>query len=157
MQRNRAFTFLEIVLAIFILMLLLSLAVPSLHGVVADKRLRITLDNFNDLVRQAQERSVTEQRAYLIVWGDKKVSLRPEALRKDEEQQAAVEYNLSGDDGLALSLPTALMKKPPGEWIFWPSGTCEPATVKFQGAAGTWTANYAALTCRAQLTNYAAH
>ena len=157
MRNSRAFTLIEIVIAVFILALLLLLAVPSLTGVIANKRLKHSLDDFNALVRQAQERSVTEQRAYLIVWGDKKVSLRPEALRKDEEQQAAVEYNLSGDDGLALSLPTALMKKPPGEWIFWPSGTCEPATVKFQGAAGTWTANYAALTCRAQLTNYAAH
>jgi type II secretory pathway pseudopilin PulG len=154
-QRHRAFTFLEIVLAIFILMLLLSLAVPSLHGVVADKRLRTTLDNFNDLVRQAQERSVTEQRAYLIVWGDKKVTLRPELLGKNDEQQATAECKLNGDDVLALSLPAALMKKPLGEWIFWPSGTCEPATVKFRGAAGTWTAYYAALTCRAQLTNYA--
>jgi Tfp pilus assembly protein FimT len=156
MQRYQSFTFLEIVLAIFILMLLLSLAVPSLHGVVADKRLRGSLDSFNDLVRQAQERSVTEQRAYLIVWGDKKVTLRPEALSKDDEQQATVKYKLNGDDVLALSLPAALIKKTPSEWIFWPSGTCEPATVKFQGAAGTWTANYAALTCRAQLTNYAA-
>ena len=156
MQRQRAFTFLEIVLAIFILMLLLSLAVPSLHGIVTDKRLRTSLDSFNNLVRQAQERSMTEQRAYLIVWGDKKVTLRPETFRKDEEQKALVQYNLNGEDVLALSLPAALMKKPPGEWIFWPSGTCEPATVKFKGASGTWTANYPALTCRAQLTDYAA-
>jgi type II secretory pathway pseudopilin PulG len=156
MQRHRAFTFLEIVLAIFILMLLLSLAVPSLHGVVTDKRLRTSLDSFNNLVRQAQERSVTEQRAYLIVWGEKKVMLRPETYRTTDEQKTLVEYNLSGEDVLALSLPAALIKKPPSEWIFWPSGTCELATVKFKGAAGTWTANYGALTCRAQLMNYAA-
>jgi type II secretory pathway pseudopilin PulG len=156
MHRQRAFTFLEIVLAIFILMLLLSLAVPSLQGVVADKRLHASLDRFNDLVRQAQERSVTEQRAYLIVWGEKKVTLRPETPTKDEEQKPTAEYKLNGSDVLALSLPAALLKKPSGEWIFWPSGTCEPATVKFQGGFGTWTANYAALTCRAQLTNYAA-
>ena len=155
MHEQRGFTFLEIVLAIFILMLLLSLAVPSLQGVVADKRLRASLDRFNDLVRQAQERSVTEQRAYLIVCGEKKVTLRPETPSKREEQNPKREYKLSGSDALTLSLPAALVKKPAGEWIFWPSGTCEPATIKFRGAAGTWTADYAALTCRAQLTNYA--
>ena len=155
MHEQRGFTFLEIVLAIFILMLLLSLAVPSLQGVVADKRLRASLDRFNDLVRQAQERSVTEQRAYLIVCGEKKVTLRPETPSKHEEQNPTREYKLSGSDALTLSLPAALAKKPAGEWIFWPSGTCEPATIKFRGAAGTWTADYAALTCRAQLTNYA--
>jgi type II secretory pathway pseudopilin PulG len=156
MQRRAAFTFLEIVLAIFILMLLLSLAVPSLHGVVADKRLQASLHSFNDLVRQAQERSVTEQRAYLIVWGDKKVTLRPEALMKDEEKKPTAEFKLNGADVLQLKFPAALLKKPPAEWIFWSSGTCEPATVNFKGAAGTWTANYPALTCRAELTNYAA-
>ena len=155
MHRQRGFTFLEIVLAIFILMLLLSLAVPSLQGVVADKRLRASLDRFNDLVRQVQEHSVTEQRGYLIVCGEKKITLRPETPSKNEEQNPTREYKLNGSDALTLSLPVALAKKPAGEWIFWPSGTCEPATIKFRGAAGTWTADYAALTCRAQLTNYA--
>jgi type II secretory pathway pseudopilin PulG len=156
MQRTRAFTFIEIVLAVFILMLLLSLAVPSLLGVVADKRLRRSVDSFNSLVRQAQERSVKEQRAYLIVWGDKKVVLRPEEMAKEEEEQVTAEYALTDEDVLQLSLPAALIKKPLKEWIFWPSGTCEPATVNFKGAAGSWTAKYSPLTCRPELTNYAA-
>ncbi|PYK93938.1 MAG: hypothetical protein DME36_07585, partial [Verrucomicrobia bacterium] len=75
----RAFTLIEIVITVFILMLVLLLAVPSLNGVLADKRLRRSLEGFNNLVRQAQERSVAERRAYLIVWRDKEVVLRPEA------------------------------------------------------------------------------
>jgi type II secretory pathway pseudopilin PulG len=156
MRRASAFTFIEIVLAVFILMLLLSLAVPSMQGVVADKRLRRSLNKFNDLVRQAQERSVKEQRAYLIVWGDKKVLLRPEELSKEDEAKPTAEYALTDEDVLGLGLPAALIKKPPGEWIFWPSGTCEAATVNFKGAAGSWTAKYSTLTCRPELTGYAA-
>src|SRR5438034_11706350 len=57
MRHCRAFTLVEIVLAVFILMLLVLLAVPSLNGVLADRRLRRSLDSFNNLVRQAQERS----------------------------------------------------------------------------------------------------
>ena len=49
-------------------MLLVLLAVPSLNGVLADRRLRRSLDSFNNLVRQAQERSVAERRSYLIAW-----------------------------------------------------------------------------------------
>ena len=152
----RGFTFIEIVLAIFILMLLLSLAVPSMLGVAADKRLRRSFDNFNALVRQAQERSVTEQRAYLIVWAKDKVVLRPEEFAKDEEEKITAENALGSGDVLQLALPAALTKKPAGEWIFWPTGTCEPASVTFKGAPGTWSADYPALTCRAQLKNYAA-
>ena len=156
MAVNRAFTLLEIVLAVFIMMLLLLLAVPSLNGVLADKRLRRSLDGFNALVLQAQERSVSEHRPYLVVWQEHAVALRPEAFAKDEDEKNTAELDLAKGEVLKLSLPAALTKNPPGEWIFWPSGNCEPAIVEFTGRDGTWTANYSALTARPEVTNYAA-
>src|SRR5207253_8443726 len=99
---SRGFTLIEIVIAVFILMLLLMLAVPSMNGVLADKRLRRSLDRFNDLVRQAQERSVAEHRAYLIVWRDKGVSLRPEAFAKGEEATTTADINLGRDETLKV-------------------------------------------------------
>src|SRR3989475_9260854 len=99
MRDWRAFTLVEIVLAVFILMLVLLLAVPSLNGVLADKRLRRSLEGFNNLVRQAQERSVAERRAYLIVWREKEVVLRPEAFAKDEQAKGLSEFVLSRGDG----------------------------------------------------------
>jgi hypothetical protein len=142
-------------LAIFILLLLLMLAVPSFTGVIANRRLKQSLDEFNDLVRQAQTRSVTERRPYLIVWSKNNVVVRPEAFAEDEEAKAKAEFRLSRGSTLRLSLPVALMEKYPAEWIFWPSGACEPATVRFQGAAGSWTANYSPLTGRPEITSYA--
>ena len=156
MHKFRAFTLIEIALSIFILLLLLLLAVPSLSGVVADRRLKQSLDNFNQLVRQAQERSVTERRAYLIVWGKNSVLLRPEVFAEGEEEKPTAVLGLSKGSWIRISLPAALLGKPPAEWIFWPSGTCEPATVQFRGPAGTWTANYSPLTVQPELTQYAA-
>jgi type II secretory pathway pseudopilin PulG len=155
-QRLRAFTLIEIALSIFILMLLLMLAVPSLSGVIANRRLKQSLDSFNQLVRQAQERSVTERRAYLIVWGKSSVLLRPELFTKDEEEKATSVYRLPKGSWLKVSLPAALTDNPPAEWIFWPSGTCEPARIQFKGPAGTWTADYSPLTAQPELTQYAA-
>lgn len=155
MQRLRGFTLVEIVLAVFILLLLLAVAVPSLTGVLADRQLKRSLDGFNNLVRHAQERSVAERRAYLIVWSKNKVVARPEALAQDEEVKATAEFALGRGELLKLSLPAAWTDKHPAEWIFWPSGTCEPATVQFKGRSGSWTANYAPLTARAQVTDYA--
>ena len=132
MQRFRAFTLIEIALSIFILMLLLLLAVPSLSGVIANRRLKQSLDSFNQLVRQAQERSVTERRAYLIVWGKSSVVLRPEVFTKDEEEKATSVLRLPKGSWIKISLPAALIGKPPAEWIFWPSGTCEPASSPIQ-------------------------
>jgi type II secretory pathway pseudopilin PulG len=155
-QRFRAFTLIEIALSIFILLLLLLLAVPSLSGVIANRRLKQSLDSFNQLVRQAQERSVTERRAYLIVWGKSSVALRPEVFTKDEEEKATSVLRLPKASWIKISLPAALTGKPPAEWIFWPSGTCEPAVVQFRGPAGTWTADYSPLTAQPELTQYAA-
>jgi type II secretory pathway pseudopilin PulG len=155
-QSNRAFTLIEVVLSIFIMILLLGLAVPSFLGVVADRKLRRSLDSFNDLVRQAEELSVKEQRAYLIVWAEKKVMLRPETFLRDEEVKATAELDLGAREALKLSLPAALVKDPPGEWIFWPSGTCEPAVVDFKGPSGSWQASYSPLTARPELVKYAA-
>jgi type II secretory pathway pseudopilin PulG len=155
-RRFRAFTLIEIALSIFILLLLLLLAVPSLSGVIANRRLKQSLDSFNQLVRQAQERSVTERRAYLIVWGKNSVLLRPEVFAKDEEAKPTAVLGISKGSWIKISFPAALTGKPPAEWIFWPSGTCEPTIVQFRGPAGTWTANYSPLTTQPELTQYAA-
>ena len=156
MQRFRAFTLVEIALAIFILMLLLMLAVPSMTGVAASRRLNQSLNGFNDLVRQAHERSVTERRPYLIVWRKTSVLLRPEVFAEDEEVKPAAEFRLNKGTLLSLSLPAALAEKHPAEWIFWPSGNCEPAIVQFKSPAGLWTANYSPLTAQPEVTQYAA-
>jgi type II secretory pathway pseudopilin PulG len=155
-QRFRAFTLIEIALSIFILMLLLMLAVPSLSGVIASRRLKQSLDGFNTLVRQAQQRSVMERRPYLIVWSKGHVLLRPEVFGEDEEVKPTAEFRLGKGSVLRLSLTAALAEKHPAEWIFWPSGNCEPAIVQFRGPAGLWTASYSALTAQPEVTQYAA-
>src|ERR1700730_10256337 len=103
MRRTGGFTLLEIMISVCILLLILAMAVPSLNGVVADKRLRRSLNDFNDLVRQAQQRSVAEHRAYLIVWGDRNVVLRPEAFTQDEQPVDVAELSLGRGDSLMLA------------------------------------------------------
>ncbi len=154
MQRSPAFTLIEISISVFILLLLLLVAVPSLSGVMADRRLRRSLDDVNRFVQEAQGRSVSEHRPYLIVWNKDNLLLRPEGFAKGEEEKAATIYKVRRGDVFQLSLPAALEKKPPAEWVFWPSGTCEPAVVTFKGMDGNWTAKYSPLTARAELTKY---
>ena len=54
-----------------------------------------------------------------------------------------------------LRLPVALEKDPLAQWIFWPSGTCEPANVRFKGPDGSWEVNYSPLTARPDIVRYA--
>jgi type II secretory pathway pseudopilin PulG len=155
MRRRSAFTLIEITISVFILLMLLLLAVPSVSGVLADRRLRRSLDGFNTLVQQAQERSVTEHRPYLIAWGKDNLVVRPEVLGKDEPPTFV--YRLQRGEAFQLILPAALVRDAPPEWMFWPSGNCEPATVSFKGVDGEWSASYSPLTARSELTKYGAH
>jgi Tfp pilus assembly protein FimT len=154
MRRSSAFTLIEIAISVAILPMMLLLAVPSLNGVLADRRLRRSLDEFNKFVQQAQEHSMTEHRPYVLAWGRDRVDLRPEAPEKDEAPIAV--YELARGEAIQLNLPAALLRDIPAEWIFWPSGNCEPATIAYKGANGAWTAKYSPLTARGEVTNYAA-
>lgn len=142
-------------MVVFILMLVLFLGVPSLKGVLADRRLRRSLDEMNRFVRLAQERAVHERRTYLISWEKDHLILRPEAAMKDEDPEPVATMQLKRGDAFVLQLPAALADDPPADWAFWPSGTCEPAVITYKGVDGSWTANYGALTARAEIARYA--
>jgi prepilin-type N-terminal cleavage/methylation domain-containing protein len=156
MRRRDGFTLIEIVIAVVILLVILLLAVPSLTGVLADRRLRRSLDDVNRLVLQAQERSISERRSYLIVWRDKQFALRPEGFLKGEDRKPLATLRWQKGDSFTLSFPAALEEEPLSEWIFWSSGNCEPAVVTYRGPNGAWKAKYSALTARPELVNYVA-
>jgi prepilin-type N-terminal cleavage/methylation domain-containing protein len=156
MRRNDGFTLVELAIAIFILVIILMLAIPSLSGVMADRRLRKSLDAFNGIVRQAQERSIAERRPYLIIWREGKIGLRAEGLKPGEDRAPVALLKLTKDESVKFAFPAALMEDPPAEWIFWPSGNCEPAVVTYRGRNGGWTANYSALTARPEIVGYVA-
>src|SRR5437588_12046455 len=105
MRRQCGFTLVEVIIAVFILLLLLTLAVPSLNGVLADKRLHRSLDRFNALVRQAHERSLAEHRAYLIVWNDAFITLQPAAFLKTEPHAPIDHMPRSRPDKWRIGVP----------------------------------------------------
>jgi hypothetical protein len=133
---------------------LLGLAVPSLNGVLADRRLHHSLDRFNELVRQAHQHSLAERRPYLIVLDDRGASLQPVAFLKSEEHQPVDAVPAARGEKWQMQLPAALTKIAPAEWIFWESGVCEPARVSFAGPDGKWTAEYSPLSALAEIIFY---
>ncbi|MDP9097645.1 MAG: prepilin-type N-terminal cleavage/methylation domain-containing protein [Verrucomicrobiota bacterium] len=154
-HRTAGFTLVELAIAVVIMVVIMALAIPSMEGVFADRRLRKSLDGFNAIVREAQERSVSERRPYLIVWHDGNVGLLPEGLAKGEGGEPVVKMKLGKNESFKVSFPAALVEAPP-EWIFWPSGNCEPAVVNYRGRDGSWTATYSALTARPEMVAYVA-
>ena len=156
MRRPNGFTLIEIAIAVVIMVVILAMAVPSLNGVLADRRLRRSFDALNSLVRQAQERSITERHSYLIVLRDKKFLLRAEGLLKGEAPGPVATLAWRKGESFGLSFPAAIDEDPPPAWAFWASGTCEPALVTYRGTDGAWTAKYSALSARPEILKYVA-
>jgi type II secretory pathway pseudopilin PulG len=149
-----AFTLIEIVIGVFILLLLLGLAVPSMNGVLADRRLHHSLDRFNELVRQAHERSLAERRPFIIVIDDRGATLQPVGFLKTEQRVPIDTVPAAKGESWQMQLPAALTKTAAAEWIFWESGVCEPARISFAGPAGKWTAEYSPLSAIAEVIAY---
>ncbi len=156
MQRTRGFTLIEVAISVFILMIIMLLAIPSVSGVLADRRLQRSLNAMNEIVRQAQDHAVRERRPYLVVWQKDNIILRPEAVDKSDPSAPVASLALDKGHAFLLRLPAALEKNPLAQWIFWPSGTCEPANVSFKGPDGSWEVNYSPLTARPEIVRYAA-
>jgi hypothetical protein len=148
MSRRDGFTLLEICLAVFIGLMIISLVVPSMDGLLSDKRLMGTFDDFDRFVRTAQLRSVQEMRGYQLVWEEESIALLPIQLRRDDDPETAERYSIPEGRVLTIERPAALMKDPPPEWPFWKSGTCEPVRIFYTGPEGKWVAEYDALTAR---------
>lgn len=154
MRRIGAFTLFEILLAVFIASLMLLIAIPSISGVISERRMRQSFEKFDELARAAQNLSLREQRAYLLVWEKKLgageirtvITLRPEELRAQGETGVGMYLEFGELESYDLELPAALDPVVQKAWMFWPNGTCEPATVSYKGQSGGWIARYNPLT-----------
>ena len=149
------FTLVEICVSILIVLLLLGMAVPSLSGVLAERRLRASYDEFAGLAADAQRRSVTERKTYLLAWDrDGRVRLLPEGLPARLRREIAP-APLPAGARYELRFPDAGEGGATREWAFFPTGNCEPATVRCEAPAGTWEASFNALTARGTFRNFA--
>ena len=143
-------------MSILIVLLVMGIALPSLSGVLAERRLRASYDEFTALAADAQRRSVVEKKTYLLAWDrDGGVRLLPEGLparRRREVPPAALPAGARYELRFADAAEGGAV---PREWAFFPTGNCEPATVRCEAPAGTWEANFNALTARGTFRNFA--
>ena len=154
MSRRAGFTLLEICIALFIAMLVITMAVPSVLAMLAEDRLKASFDAFDGWVRKAREKSLTERRDCVLVWAEDGIALVPaEARDTDAPDTEPERFVFAKGEKITIERPSALMKEPPGEWIFWRSGLCEEAVVSFKGEAGSWRVHYDPLTVRATFTD----
>ncbi len=156
---RRGFTLIEMCVAIFIALLLMAVALPSLTGQSGRARLQGAFDRFDALVGEAQKRSVNEGRAYVLAWSEGgAIRLYPAGSSAKERRAgpAAALIPAAGSERYTLDRDASLTHSPAATWIFWPSGNCEPVKIRFEGPGGTWSAEYNPLSARGTITRFVA-
>jgi Tfp pilus assembly protein FimT len=149
---RRAFTLIELMLAIAIAITVTVLAVPNMRGVSRERRLHDTFEKFDALTRKAQLNAVREQRSWSLVWLPGQIVVQPDDPTPEETENGgdATRESLAVPQSEVYTLErhASLLapKDTPGVWTFWRSGTCEPVIVSYGGPDGTWSAQYNPLT-----------
>lgn len=151
-RSRRGFTLIEICLAVAIAVVTIMIAVPSISGVLSRQKSNQPFDTFDQLVKQAQTRSLSEGRAYFLSWDKDQITLRPVAPADDSEANGVDRISISKEESYNLELPAAMVKNTPMKWVFWPTGTCEAATVTYKGHGMGWKATYRPLKSKAEVT-----
>ena len=159
-----AFTLLEITIVIFLILLLLGVAMPSISGQFARQKLQNSFDRFDAVATAAQKRSVAEKRPYTVVWQREGIlGVYPADLPADERKKQSPAASLvpagpttARTEHYTLSRTASLTADPAGVWTFWPTGNCEPVHVRYEGPSGHWEAIYNPLSARAELKTFIA-
>ena len=149
MPKLSGFTLLELCLAIAIGVVILTVALPSLGWLFSERRLKRNFETFDALATKAQELSMSQRKPYFLVWDKTGITLVPE---NGANKGGILHLNLARNERYDIELPAALIARPPKRWVFWPTGTCEPANIIYHGDAGNWIARYDPLTVRGKLS-----
>lgn len=155
---RRAFTLIELMLAIAIAITVTVLAVPNMRGAARERRLHETFEKFDAFARKAQLNAVREQRSWSLVWQPGQIALQPDDPTPEERQNGDAQpesFPVPESEVFTVERHASLLavKDTPGVWTFWRSGTCEPVIVSYSGPDGTWSAQYNALTGHGEIVD----
>ena len=156
---SRAFTLIEMMLAIAIAVAVMVLAIPNMRGAAAEQRLHETFEKFDAFARKAQLNAVREQRSWSLVWQPGQIALQPDEPTPEEQQAggdaARENFAVAENEVFTVERHASLLavKDTPGVWTFWRSGTCEPVIVSYSGTDGTWSAQYNPLTGHGEIVD----
>lgn len=133
---------LELILAVIILAVMGGILVPMVSGAWAEQAFRNEADQLRGLAREARLNAVSQRETWTIQFYENGFSLFPEngVQQSGEAIEEEPQYKLS--EGTAMELlrwDGKDWKEPQGEeWIFRPSGVCEPLRVRFIMEGGGW-------------------
>lgn len=163
----------EMVVSLFLIVLIISFAAVSMDSVSNESRLRHPSSELNGFAKRALKSAVAEQRSYSVYFYERYFLLRetypeeripeegvaldlfktPEEKAEEEEAMVTVvRHDLATEVGLEVRRWKSKEWIVPNgvEWVFEPSGLCEPLSVRFTRHDGYVEVDYNPLTAGVQ-------
>ncbi len=159
-RHRRGFTLIEMCVVLCLAVMLISVALPSLSGQLGRRRLQDASDRLDALTTRARENSVAEGRPYQLVW-EKGGAIAlypadaPDTVRRKNGPVSALTPT-AANEHYTLIRGASLAGNPAPVWTFWPTGNCEPVSVRYQGTGGEWEVVYSPLSGRGTFTRFVA-
>ena len=147
-RSNHAFTLLEIMMAVLIGIMIIAVAIPSLDGLIDERKARAKFDAFEALVEEGLRVSMNSGAPTQLIWEQERVVLI--SLNDGDELR---ELPIEEKERYRVEFPAALVPEPPARWTLWPTGTCEPAVIRYSGRDVKWEAIYDPLTVEAEYSH----
>jgi type II secretory pathway pseudopilin PulG len=135
---TRAFTLLELIIAMFIVMLLLGLALAATREIFSHEELRQTERQIALFAKTARRYALRENRSYELVLDERWLELRPAEKIVDADDGEPLRFEIPQSVKLWVQRWGADGWESPRElaWMFMPDGLCAPNWIRLrQGEA----------------------
>lgn len=156
-KANSGFTLMEMLVSLFLIILIVTFAAVSVDSVSEEARLQRPATEVKSFAKRAVKSAVAEQRSYSVIFYPSFFLMRETYPEMVEEEQD-FGFNLFGDaedeealrsivvykhelgDGVAVEVrrwnAAEWVAPEEEEWVFEPSGLCEPLSVRFTRKGG---------------------
>lgn len=141
-----AFTILEMVMVLAIVVLLVAAATPEISGMLLAEKLKAPARELEAMAITARCNAITEQRPYQIIL--QRDGFRLERLGHGPDSGVVSEFQMAKDVLFEMaSWPEEKWKIPKQHiWYFPPTGLCEPIRVMFRKGDSYFSQKYSAVT-----------
>jgi hypothetical protein len=173
-----AFTLIEIMVSLVLITLIIGIGVLSIDSLNDEKKLRLPAGKMRDMAREAMRRAITQQRSFSIFINQNIFMLRETYVRQEDvdayhklQNESFADKSLFEDadvvkpsqriieryelgEGMTIQMRRWIeteFSEPKGqEWVFSPSGICEPVTIRFSNEKGYIEMDFNPLTAKVQ-------
>lgn len=147
-QTTAGYTLLEICLALAVMAVIATLAIPATQGLLSEDHIRAVANQVSNLAREGQRRAVAEGMPYVITLNKDSLSLSPWGGDATRLSKPVAALKLEGNMSLELQSPSLGGKKVQKEnfWVFQPNGLSEPMQVAIRSESSWLIQRYSLLT-----------